>query len=185
MSKKDILENLRKAILEYDADGAAVLLELLDQEVALPPVFVLDQVGEHVEVGHVAGVEGIVLEAARVLSHYDSDYTIRFIAFDREEDGLVGSDAYATDHQNDDIRGMISADMVAYDLELYVNRKNLEEKTRWRRFHVGYGDFDLKEQRRLFAILDPARIGIELNPSCIMIPEKSVSGIMALKRSLV
>ena len=48
---------------------------------------------------------------------------------------------------------------------------------------MGYGDFKLEEQRRLFAILDPGRIGIELNPSCIMIPEKSVSGIVALKRS--
>ncbi|UCC30414.1 MAG: M28 family peptidase [Phycisphaerales bacterium] len=33
----------------------------------------------------------LVLEAARVLSAYESDYTIRFVAFDREEDGLIGS----------------------------------------------------------------------------------------------
>jgi cobalamin-dependent methionine synthase I len=80
--------------------------------------------------------------------------------------------------------GAGAADMVALDLELYLNREVSEEKIRWRRFHVGYGDFDLKEQRRLFDLLDPSCIGIELNPSCIMIPEKSVSGIMALKRSL-
>lgn len=57
----------------------------------------------------------LVLEAARVLSEFDSAYTIRFIAFDREEQGLIGSEAYAFDHIDDDIVGMVSADMVAYN----------------------------------------------------------------------
>jgi len=57
----------------------------------------------------------LVIEAARILTQYDSDYTIRFIAFDREEQGLIGSQAYVQDHLGDDILGMISADMVAYN----------------------------------------------------------------------
>ena len=57
----------------------------------------------------------LVLECARVLSQYDSEYTIRFIAFTREEQGLYGSNAYVDDHFGDDILAMISADMVAYD----------------------------------------------------------------------
>ncbi len=56
-----------------------------------------------------------VLEAARVLSQYDAEYTLRFVAFDREEQGLRGSDAYVTAHITDDILGMISADMIAYN----------------------------------------------------------------------
>ncbi len=56
----------------------------------------------------------LILEAARVLGPYESDSTIRLIAFDREEQGLIGSTAYAADHAADDIRGMISCDMVAY-----------------------------------------------------------------------
>jgi len=56
-----------------------------------------------------------VLEAARILSQYESDCTIRFVGFDMEEAGLVGSSAYVDDHYADDILGMISADMVAYD----------------------------------------------------------------------
>ena len=55
-----------------------------------------------------------VLEIARVLSQYDSDRTIRFIAFDREEQGLYGSDAYATEHAADNILGMLSLDMIAW-----------------------------------------------------------------------
>jgi len=56
----------------------------------------------------------LVLEAARILTRYESAYTIRFIAFTREEQGLYGSEAYVDDHALDDILGMISADMVAY-----------------------------------------------------------------------
>ena len=56
-----------------------------------------------------------VLECARIISQYDCEYTVRFIAFDREEQGLVGSYAYVSAHSGDDILGMISADMVAYD----------------------------------------------------------------------
>jgi hypothetical protein len=61
-----------------------------------------------------SGVAG-VLEAARILSQYPSDYTIRFIAFDQEEQGLIGSGAYVDAHSGDNILGMISADMIAYD----------------------------------------------------------------------
>ncbi len=57
----------------------------------------------------------LVLEAARIISQYDSDYTIRFIAFSREEQGLIGSAAYVSAHSGDTILGMIAADMVAYD----------------------------------------------------------------------
>ena len=38
-----------------------------------------------------------------------------FIAFDREEQGLRGSRAYAQAHTNDNIMGMISMDMIAYN----------------------------------------------------------------------
>ncbi len=56
-----------------------------------------------------------VMEVARVMSQYEFEATIIFIAFDYEEWGLIGSDAYATEHASDDIRGMISMDMIAYN----------------------------------------------------------------------
>jgi hypothetical protein len=54
----------------------------------------------------------LMLEAARVLSEYDSDYTIRFIAFDRHEQGTVGSQAYVSAHPDDTILGVIAPDMI-------------------------------------------------------------------------
>jgi len=60
-----------------------------------------------------SGVAG-VMEIARILSTYQTQYTIKYIAFDMEEYGLLGSEAYVADHMGDDIRGMVSMDMIAY-----------------------------------------------------------------------
>jgi hypothetical protein len=56
-----------------------------------------------------------VMEAARVFAQYQFGATIRFIAFDREENGLIGSQAYVSTHAGEMIRGMISMDMIAYN----------------------------------------------------------------------
>jgi Zn-dependent M28 family amino/carboxypeptidase len=61
-----------------------------------------------------SGVAG-VLEAARVLSQHTFEDTLVFIAFDGEEDGLLGSFHYASAHSTDNILGMISLDMIAYN----------------------------------------------------------------------
>ncbi len=56
-----------------------------------------------------------VMEAARILAQYNFEATLIFIAFDREEQGLLGSKAYAQEHSGDNILGMISLDMIAYN----------------------------------------------------------------------
>jgi hypothetical protein len=58
-----------------------------------------------------------VIEIARVLSHYDFDFSIKFIAFSGEELGMFGSKNYAQNssalgHQ---IAGVIDLDMIGYD----------------------------------------------------------------------
>ncbi|UCE59031.1 MAG: Zn-dependent exopeptidase M28 [Phycisphaerales bacterium] len=75
-----------------------------------------DSVGNPGAVDNASGV-ALVLEAARILSEYDSEYTIRFVAFDLEEIGWIGSYAYVDTHTDDNILGMISTDMVAYNPE--------------------------------------------------------------------
>ena len=61
-----------------------------------------------------SGVASIV-EAARVLSQHRFGATLKFIAFDCEEHSHAGGYAYVSAHAGDDIRGMISADMIGYD----------------------------------------------------------------------
>jgi hypothetical protein len=87
----------------------------------------------------------LVLEAARILSQYDSAYTIRFIAFDREEQGLIGSSHYVSDHFGDDILGMVAADMIAYNtgansVDVAGGADSLELKTALVNAVAEYGD---------------------------------------------
>ena len=54
--------------------------------------------------------------AARLLTGYEFEYTIRFICFGGEEQGLYGSSYYASEASSagDDILGVINLDMVLY-----------------------------------------------------------------------
>lgn len=65
-----------------------------------------------------------VLEAARVLKNYNFDYTIKYITFTGEEQGLWGSDSFA--HQaylgSDTILGVLNFDMIAYGLSSPILR---------------------------------------------------------------
>jgi len=101
---------------------------------------------------------------------------------DRVEDYLDSGDTYEALMLNS--IGAAAADMTAVDMEFYLNKDISPEQGRLRRYHVGYGDFHLKWQKQLFKIIDPHQIGIKLNDSNIMLPEKSVSGIIALKKPL-
>ncbi len=63
-----------------------------------------------------SGVTGVMI-AADILTQYDFDSTIRFIAFTGEEQGLIGSGYYAQDarYDGDNILGVLNLDMLAYD----------------------------------------------------------------------
>lgn len=56
-----------------------------------------------------------LLEAARVLANYTFENTLVFAAFDREEQGLRGSAAWAAAHSTATITGMLELDMIAYN----------------------------------------------------------------------
>jgi len=75
-----------------------------------------------------------VLEAARVLSQYRFQYTVKFAAFNNEEQGLVGSAAYCNTiaGQGENVIAVFNADMISYrgtdpapaDLIIYTNNNS-------------------------------------------------------------
>ncbi len=67
-----------------------------------------------------SGTVGVLL-AAEILAQYEWDCTLRFVAFTGEEQGLLGSAAYATDAYNngDNILGVLNLDMIAYDSDAF------------------------------------------------------------------
>ena len=58
-----------------------------------------------------------VIEAARLLSKHPLPYSIYYILFDHEEQGLIGSNYFSNFHDNADtpVLGVINVDMMAYD----------------------------------------------------------------------
>jgi len=70
-----------------------------------------------------------VMEAARILARFPTDYTVQFLAVSGEEQGLYGSTAYARGitHTDRRIVGVVNLDMIAYadampeDLDVFVN----------------------------------------------------------------
>lgn len=56
-----------------------------------------------------------VLEIARILSRYRFTYSIKFIAFGGEEQGLLGSKEYVQRHAGDSIRAVLNCDMILWD----------------------------------------------------------------------
>ena len=51
------------------------------------------------------------------------------------------------------------------------------------RYSPGYGDFPLSAQRTLLALLDaPRTVGVSLTDTLLMVPSKSVSAIIGVKR---
>jgi len=51
-----------------------------------------------------------------------------------------------------------------------------------KRYSPGYGDWPITTQRDLLGHLGAERIGIRLTESCLMIPEKSVSAIIGVRK---
>jgi chitodextrinase len=62
-----------------------------------------------------------VMIAADILSQFQWDCTVRFVAFTGEEQGLLGSKAYALRSYNlgENIAGVLNLDMIAYNSDTY------------------------------------------------------------------
>ena len=66
-------------------------------------------------------------------------------------------------------------------MEIY-SRDFLREGRRLtvRRFSAGYGDFDISFQGEIFRLLELDRLGIEINESFVLKPEKSVTAVCGI-----
>jgi hypothetical protein len=83
-------------------------------------IFILGAHYDHLEGDRPGGDDNAsgtagVLEAARVMSRYQFESTIRFICFNAEEDGLLGSKDYVSNQlipEDETITGMINLDLI-------------------------------------------------------------------------
>jgi hypothetical protein len=80
----------------------------------------------------------------------------------------------------------VASEMVDASLDWimdYYNRQLLRENKQVtkNRFSAGYGDFLLENQKLIFELLDLSSLGVSLTKKCMLIPEKSVTAIAAIK----
>ncbi|MBS3782721.1 MAG: Zn-dependent exopeptidase M28 [Candidatus Thermoplasmatota archaeon] len=75
----------------------------------------------------------LILEAARILSQYEFNRTIRFAAWGAEELGLHGSSHYASniDPTEEDIRGKFNYDMVGYEEDGLAITHHANTQSNW------------------------------------------------------
>ena len=65
----------------------------------------------------------------------------------------------------------------------YVNNFIVGDREAVMRFSPGYGDFDIKHQKEILSFLDAnKKIGISLTDSYMMVPSKSVTAIIGIKK---
>jgi len=121
----------------------------------------LSDCGEILLIGATGGSD--ITEAIRKFS--ESDSMTRSVVFD-----AVGSE-------------MVDASLDW--LCNYFNRGLTRENKRLsrRRFSAGYGDFSLLDQHSIYDLLELKRIGIDINESAILIPEKSVTAVVRIENS--
>ena len=62
----------------------------------------------------------VVMEVARIISQHRSPRTIKYVLFDREEQGLRGSAAFVNDHSDETILLAVTADMIGHDSGAYA-----------------------------------------------------------------
>jgi hypothetical protein len=92
-----------------------------------------------------------VLMAAKLLAPYHFTHTIRFVLFTGEEQGLLGSAAYAADRKalGEEIRGVVNLDMIGYNsdeqpiIDLYAHSNITDSLTLTRVFSDVVGLYDL------------------------------------------
>ena len=92
----------------------------------------------------------------------------------REEDNMLY--AFIADSLGS-VLAEATVDLLVKQLEYDMNRNNLKITNN---YSPGYCDWMLVEQKKLFGFLPDKFCGIQLTDSCLMLPVKSVSGIIGI-----
>lgn len=69
------------------------------------------------------------------------------------------------------------ADTIQDEIKEVVGRDGLVISPR---FSPGYCDWDIKQQQMIFRVIDGDPLGVQLTENCLMIPRKSISGVIGI-----
>lgn len=181
VSLSEIARYMRMGAREPDGEVRARVLALLDKargEIRPARVwrrFGLDDLGRRLPLG---GTIGRHLDGCHAAYLVCGTLGAPFDAFQRREAARSGANAL--------VAQAIGAAMIEKWMDLLEEAVRLELAGGERlvpRYSPGYGDFPLSAQRTLLALLDaPLKAGVSLTDSLLMVPSKSVSAVIGVKK---
>jgi len=102
---------------------------------------------------------------------------------DEKINALMRRKRFAEAYIYDAIGSVVAEETVNTFQRGYDEKLGKKRKTSTLRFSPGYCDWPIEEQKKIFKILDSTVIGVELSPTCLMNPRKSISGIFGVGSS--
>jgi len=119
---------------------------------------------------HLAGCHAVYLVCTTIGAAFD--------ALQRRTSATSPSDAFVLQ-----AIGAAAIEEWTDETECEIRRELKDGETLVSRYSPGYGDWPLEAQRRLFELLDaPRKAGVSLTDSLLMVPSKSVSAIIGVKK---
>lgn len=173
------IEEQRKREIEDAIEYALPLIHLTGAGVRIP----IEERGQF----NIALSKGIVFESrdlARMLKGCAEALLMGATA------GKDIMEAIENDSKNNRLtRGIVldavASEMVDASLDWiadYFNSQLRRENRRLtkKRFSAGYGDFLLENQKIMYDVLELETLGVELNESCMLVPQKSVTAVAGI-----
>lgn len=141
---------------------------------------------EGVDKGTVTLEGGIALESGKiagVLKKCDTA-TVFLATIGNEIDNVIkdlSSENRTSDASIYDAIGSVAVEGVVHDFQSKFDiALSDSEKSTTLRFSPGYCDWNIKEQKKIFEVLDGEAAGVRLSPTFVMNPRKSVSGVFGI-----
>lgn len=136
-------------------------------------------------------INGVLLDVGKIVAGQlrKSDIVAVFACSAGQE---IGDEARKLIGEKDFLKGYIldligsqaadgAADLMQEELRIVAERRGLKITNR---YSPGYCGWNVSEQHKLFSLMPDNYCGITLNPSALMHPIKSVSGIIGLGRNV-
>ncbi len=140
----------------------------------------------HVDTAGVTLTNGTFFKSRKMAKTFkDAKKIIAFIAtiggkIDSEVESLLQGGALAHGYVVDAL-GAGAVESLADRFHQQIAKELTGKKiTAGLRFSPGYCDWPVSDQKMLFSLLDHGKVGVELSPSCLMSPTKSISAVFAI-----
>ena len=137
-------------------------------------------------------IGGSDFQCGRIIGSYldGAQWFVLFVTtagaeYDAYLHGLKASGDIVTEYVADAVGSVIAEAAVTEVRRRVEERAAAEGLTVTNPYSPGYCGWHVREQRKLFSLLPEGVCGVTLNDSCLMSPVKSVSGMLAMGRTVV